>query len=430
MITKNILNKCPSSPGIYFFKQGKTVLYIGKSVNIKARIKSHIENAKTDRKELLIINQSDSIDNIVTDSNFYAILLESEMIQKYKPKYNVILKDDKSELYIEITTKDEYPKVLLTRKKDLAANNTYFGPFSSVRTAAQLISEIRKIIPFCTQRKVSQKPCFYSKIGLCSPCPNLIYKEINVAVKNNLKKKYYFNIKMAKSILKRKADMVLKKQYILLKSLIKSQKYEEAIPIRNKISRLENLMYNQSFHEGNIEIQYNNSGEALLNLINLLRRYYPYINNLSRVECFDVSNINQKQATASMVVFVNGIMNKNEYRRFKVKNIRLKSDIDMLREVITRRFNNKWRRPNLLVVDGGKPQVSTVLKLIKQLNLFIPVIGIAKRPDRLIIGVSKTPTVYLENNDSGLNLIRHIRDESHRFAKKYHVLLREMNFLI
>lgn len=431
MITKQSSNKLPSSPGVYFFKKNNTVIYIGKSVNIKARVKSHIENAKLVQKENLIITESDNIESILTDSDFNAILLESEMIQKHQPKYNLILKDDKSQLYIEITIHEKYPKILLNRKKNLKKNNVYFGPFQSTKTASTLLKEIRKIIPFCTQPKITKRPCFYSKIGLCNPCPNSIqYSVLSIQFKSQQQKQYKKQIRQVITILKGKAKNVLKTLYKNLNQLTKNQNYEDAIPIRNRILKLETLMFNQRIYENEIVLTYDNSVQSIELLLKLMQKYYPDINKLNRIECFDISNINQKQATASMVVFKDGRMDKSEYKKFKIKNLKLKTDTQFINEILIRRFKNKWPYPQLLVIDGGKPQVSTVLKTLNKINISIPVLGIAKRPDRFIVGAGKLNTIYLPNNSLALNLIRTIRDESHRFAKKYHVLLREKDFLI
>lgn len=430
MFNKKLINNLPSSPGVYIFKKNKFTIYIGKSVNIKARVKSHIENAKLDQKENMIVTESNTIEIVLTDSDFNALLMETELIQKYQPKYNTVLKDDKSQLYIEITIHEKYPKILLNRKKNLGKNNLYFGPFHSLKTASTLLKEIRKIIPFCTQPKIGRHPCFYSKIKLCDPCPNTIqYLISDIRYKKILTKQYKKQIREVIKILKRKGENVLKGFYRDLKEYIINNKFEEAIILRDKILKLETLTTQQKIYENDIIINYDNSVQSIELLCEVLRKFYPRINNLRRIECFDMSNLNQQQTTASMVVFIDGRMDKSEYKRFKIKDIRLKSDTKYIEEVITRRFKNNWGFPQLLVIDGGKPQVTAVLKVLNKLELVIPVLGIAKRPDRLIIGIEKLKTIYLANNHAGLNLIRALRDEAHRFAKKYHILLREKELL-
>lgn len=189
MITKNQINNLPNTIGLYFFKNNKVINYIGKSVNIKARVLSHLENAKLDNKERLIIDNSNKIETIVTESEFKALILEAKLIREFQPKYNSIWKDDKSPLYVKITNNDEFPKIVITRKP--SDKSLYFGPFSSVRMVEKIINDIRRIIPFCTQKKISKKACFYSKINLCDPCPNEINNcrdEACLVLKNNIKK--------------------------------------------------------------------------------------------------------------------------------------------------------------------------------------------------------------------------------------------------
>ncbi|MBI3366351.1 GIY-YIG nuclease family protein [Candidatus Roizmanbacteria bacterium] len=425
----------PTTTGIYLFKKADTFLYVGKSINIRARVRSHFENAKLDIKESLIVNNSDHIETIVTDSEFKALLLEAETIQKYHPKYNVIWKDNKSHLYIKITIRDKYPKVLLVRKPQIAnvskgnqndRKSQYFGPYSSVRTTSMLLREIRKIIPFCTQIKLSNKPCFYSKIGLCNPCPN----QIDVEGGEELKKAYRKNIRTIMRILKGNLDPVLKDFYMKLKLLTREKKYEEAITIRNKILRFEELLHSRQLPDDTYN-QYNQSDKNISSLLSLLQEYFPKLLSLHRIECYDVSSLSQKTATASMVVLKNGLIQKMDYRNFKIKNTSLKSDFEMLEEVLKRRFNNRWERADLVIIDGGKPQLRKVLSVFQQLNITIPVVGIAKNPDRLIIKKeNQFKSLRFTNTHRGFTIVRLIRDESHRFAHKYHLFLRDRNFLI
>lgn len=201
MITKQQIDNLPSETGVYLFKKRNEILYIGKSVNIKARVRSHIENAKLDRKESLIIENSDFVDSITTENEFSALILESTLIKKNHPKYNVIWKDGKNYLYIQVTKKDDYPKILLSRKPDLDKNSLFFGPFSSSRVVETLLKDIRRIIPFCIEKHLSKSPCFYKKINLCQPCPNDINQVKDEAEKKNLKKIYRKNIRKIIKIL-------------------------------------------------------------------------------------------------------------------------------------------------------------------------------------------------------------------------------------
>ncbi len=417
----------PNTTGVYLFKKGREILYIGKSINIKARVKTHIENAELDQKERLIVDGSDRVETIVTDSEFKALILESKLIQKYHPPYNVVWRDDKSFLYIRISVSDPYPKVYLSRHES-DGQSMYFGPFSSVRATARLLHEIRKIVPFCTQKSLKGPPCFYSKIGLCHPCPSAIEHLADNHIKNEQKKIYRNNIRRLIRFLNGDVDRVITILNREMKKCIHDKNYEEAILWRNKILRLEQLVYRYSFDYESM--QYNQSEQAINELIRILQPYFPSIHGLTRIECYDISNLIQKQATASMVVLNNGLISRSDYRRFKIKNQTLHSDFDMLADVLSRRFHLKWPSPDLIVVDGGKPQVKTALSVLNKLNINIPIIGIAKRPDRIVAGNETLMTVKPDYRNLGFNLIRLIRDESHRFARKYHLLLRDRDFLI
>lgn len=421
-LSKEGIGKVPGGIGIYLFTHGSKIVYIGKSINIKARLLSHLENARVDRKEKAILDNSNSIEYVITDSEFKALLLESKLIQTHHPRYNVRWRDDKSYLYIKITVKEPYPKLFLVRK-EREKGAEYFGPFPSLQSAQEILRQTRRIFPFCTQKKIG-KPCFYSKIGLCSPCPSYIESINNEGTKNKLKKKYKKNIQQIRKILKGKTDSVEKQLIEELDHLTQKERYEEAIQVRNRLLRFQKLISQQLFDPQDFK-SYDRSKDSIKDLLNILHYYLPNLKSLSRIECYDISNLSQKEGTGSMVVMTDGQVNKNEYKKFKIRNPRIFSDFEMLEEVLTRRFKNNWEWPNLIVVDGGKPQVRTVLKILHSLDKEIPVIGIAKRPDRLIIGIADLPTIRPNMNRPGFNLIRLIRDESHRFARKYHLYLRD-----
>jgi excinuclease ABC subunit C len=422
-LKKEEINKLPTTTGIYIFRNEKEILYIGKSVNLKARVSSHIENAKIDAKEAAIVEGSTILECIITDSEFKALLLESRLIQKYLPPYNVIWKDNKSYLYVKITIKDDFPKIFPVRREN-DEHSRYFGPFQSMRTVEEILKEIRKVFPFCTSKKIAKHPCFYSKIHLCDPCPNVISQEQDPEKYKKLKQQYRHNIRQIVKIFEGNTDLALKTLYEELNSLKDEGKYEEAIQLRNKIYRFERLITQRLF---DVEVlqNYNQSAEGISALLKLLQRYFPQLTKLDRIECYDMSNLNMKEATASMVVLTDGLINKSQYRKFKIKNAKSQSDFEFFYEVLHRRFKNDWELPDLLVVDGGKPQVKIAQKVLSELKITIPLVGIAKHPDRLVIAQDNFPTISPSVHNLGFNLVRLLRDESHRFAKKYHLYLRE-----
>lgn len=420
---KELLAKLPASNGVYRFTKGREILYVGKSVNIKARVISHIENAKLNNKEAAIVNNSNAVEYFVTDNEFLALILESQLIREIKPPYNVRWRDDKSYLYIKITVKDEYPGVFLSRRED-DKKSRYFGPFPSVRTAQDIVKSIRRVFPFCTQKKRGKRPCFYSKIGLCNPCPNDIAKIEDPIDKDLLTKVYKKNIRQVIRVLEGKSDKIISELYKELKDLSESQQYEEAISLRDKVLRLEKFLHGRRLDKRDEEV-FNQSEEGMKTLQSMLARYYPEIKLPQRIECFDISNTSMKDGTASMVVMTDGMINKKEYRKFKIKDETLESDFDMMKEVIGRRIRHKsWPDADLLVVDGGKPQVRIIQKVFAELDYHVPLIGIAKNPDRLVIGKDDMTTIRPPLRHPGFSLIRTLRDESHRFAKKYHTFLR------
>ena len=213
-----------------------------------------------------------------------------------------------------------------------------------------------------------------------------------------------------------------------LKTAIKGEQYEECLKIRSRIQTLQYLIQNRSFERYD-EHDFNNSEESLQALFTLISPYFPTLSNLNRIECYDISNLSQKQGTGSMVVLTNGLIDKGQYRKFKIKNEKIQSDLDMLDEIITRRFRNKWEKPSLIIVDGGRPQVRRIMQVLEKLQVIVPILGIAKDPDRFILGVEGLPTIKPRANNLGYRLVQLIRDESHRFARKYHLFLRDREML-
>jgi len=425
MIKDKILKELPSLPGVYIFKKGKEYLYIGKAKNLKARIKTHKLQAKVNKKEAMIFNQASKLEWITTDSDFNATLLEAKLIKENQPKYNVRWRDDKSHLYIKITKDDEYPKVFLSRKEN-DGRSLYFGPFLSSKVAYEIIRLIRQILPFCTQKKISKKPCFYSKINFCQPCPNYIESLDDKNLKKKLKKKYQENIKKIIKILSGKASYLLKQYEDILKKLIKKQKYEEAIVVRNRYLKLKKLLSEKDF-EFIFEEEKHKSWENIEEKIKkILKDFFDLKEKrILRVEGFDVSNFSFKEAVGSMVTFFEGEAKKDQYRRFKIKNPNLKDDFSMLVEVLERRLlHQTWEKPDLLLIDGGKPQLLAIWKSLGP-KIDVPILGIAKDPDRLIVGKPPFDEILTNDIEEILSFFQNVRDEAHRFAQKYHRYLRE-----
>lgn len=413
----------PQTTGVYFFKDRKNrPIYIGKAINIRKRIKQHVEDAENP-KERAIVENAQSIHWQETSSEFEALVLEAQLVRKLQPLYNAELKDDKSPLYIVIT-REIYPKIRIVRKKDLENEKGFiFGPVDNRQVCHLLLRTIRKSIPFCTEKKVGKKECFYAHLGLCSPCPGYIQSIPKEREKVMLRKWYLVNIRRIKNILRGKGSIVLndlKREMILLST---HEQFEEAALLRNKINGLEHLFSGRLLLDDRISdaTYMSHVREQELKELESLLNTHP----IHRIECFDISNFQFKQAVASMVVSVDGIPVQGEYRRFKIKGKR-QFDPEMLLEVLIRRLNHtEWQIPDLIVLDGGTPQLATVYpELIKKFPSLPCMIGIAKRPDRLI-RADTLKVLPLLKDSKPLHIIERLRDEAHRFAKKYHLFLRK-----
>ena len=428
MISYDTINSSPSTTGIYFLVNNHEIIYIGKAVNIKARLRSHWQNRLLDNKEKSILEESNKITFTTTISEFDAILLEAKLIKLHKPKYNVVWKDDKSFLYIKITVNDVYPKIYIVREEnDLSAR--YFGPFQSSRVARKILITIRQCIPYCSSKTISSRSCFYAQINLCDPCPNFIHKQNILGSKDTtrLTKKYQSNLKLITKILEGNSNFVINHLERKLKKAITGQDYEKAIDMRNSLSILKKLQFSafDSFNlinEG-IVINYRTLIFDFLRIyFGIKKTKYNY-----RIECFDISNLLNKNVTGSRVVFINEISDKGQYRRYKVGEY--SSDIERMASVLSRRFRNEKNYPDLIIIDGGGQQLKPIKRLLNELNLEIPLVGIVKHPDR-ILSSRDFKQIPVSSHDHFYRLIQQIRDESHRFAKKYHLLLRTRKILI
>lgn len=415
VISKKEFLKLPTDSGVYIFKHKKLPIYIGKAVNLKNRLNSYLQlNLLPKTKKMMSI--ADNVDVIVVNSEIESLLLEAELIKKYKPKYNTVLKDDKNPLYIVITN-EEFPRVLAVRKL-LAVKyhlSAVYGPFPSSSEVRKILKIIRRIIPY-SDHKLGKKPCLYSHIGLCNPCPSQILNSESQIVNQYLKSNYKNNIKKIKQILSRKFNFVRNQFVKDMNLLSKQSKFEQALKIRDKIKTLDYITQAKSdikwyLEDPNLIEDIRN--EELEELKKIISTYYTLeVNGLNRIECFDIAHLSGIHPTASMVVFEKGYPLKSAYRHFKINQKKSQSDYDSISEVIKRRIKriDSWGKPDLIIVDGGLGQVRIASN---QLNEYgIPVIGIAKNPDRLIFPDGKK--IKSTKN------VNRIRDEAHRFARRLH----------
>ncbi|BCX14880.1 MAG: UvrABC system protein C [Patescibacteria group bacterium] len=419
------LSKLPRNPGVYFFMSDKKeVLYVGKAKNLKNRISSYFSNLIVGKTKTMV-EKSKYLSFIKTESEIEALILEANLIKKYKPKYNIIQKDDKSPLYILIT-KEKYPRLILGRKKDIQKKDLigFYGPFLSTRTAKRILRSIRKFIPF-SDHKIGRKPCMYSQINLCNPCPNFIESIDNKQENRLLFKKYLQNIKRVRLFLEGDIKRVERELNKEMESFIDKEDFENAKEIKERIESLRLLtkplnktdeyLENPNLLQDKIKIELNS-------LLEFLNNFFK-IKKLKRIECYDVSHLSGILGTASMVVFIDGEKSSSDYRHFRLKESS-NDDQKSLLEILNRRIKylKDWGKPDLVIVDGGRPQLSAVWKVFFQNK--IPVIGIAKKFEELVIPIFENNRIkyfkYKIKDKPFGNLIIRIRDETHRFALRYH----------
>lgn len=416
----------PHAPGVYLYRDNQgAILYIGKAKDLKKRVSQYFQrDDAVGSKTKLLVSQITKIETIVTASEFDALLLEAKLIHDNAPKYNVVLKDDKSPLYILLTLSETLPHVLTLRRSDfpkiMHTADALFGPFQSARMVRSILRQLRHAIPYCTQKKRTGKPCFYSHIGLCKPCPSAAGAD---------KRMYRKNIYRLKNILSGKSDTVLHDLEKDMKTAAKESRFEDALALRNHIQNLHFMMqkrYDPMLYmnsDTGAEDIYANELSALGTILGV-----PV---LHRIECIDISNIAGKYATGSLVVLTDGHKDTSEYKRFRIRRENAPNDTAMIAEVVKRRFAHpEWPTPDLLVIDGGKGQVAAATATIPSfVEESLPVIGLAKRFEEIIVPQGEYfKTIRIPYTSAALHVLERIRDEAHRFALSYHRLLRKKAF--
>jgi len=386
-------------------KQGR-VIYVGKAKSLRKRLRSYIGRQLDTKTVMLMANVAD-IEYRLTPTESLALLLEASLVHQYKPKYNVSLRDDKSFPLVKITN-EEFPAICITRKRE-PDGARYFGPYTSAGLLREALKIIRRNFPFRSCKKLPRRECMYYRLGL-SPAPCI--GRIN-------KKQYAKTIKNISLILEGKTDTLIKKLSREMNLRAKQQEFEEAARIRDQINAL------TAIGPSNVTAGSQSELEALKNLLRLTK--IP-----ERIEAFDISNIYGKEATGSMASFYRGIPDKDNYRRFRIKTVEAIDDYKMLSEVLKRRYSRlieeKLALPDLILIDGGKSHLLTAQKALKELDIGIPLVSIAKEQEN-IYTKGKARPVKLSSDTPALNLIRRVRDEAHRFALSYHRILRRKKII-
>lgn len=398
------LKKLPTKPGVYLFKNKRgEIIYVGKASNLKSRVSSYFKNSTLDDQHHRPIEEMmrkvADIKWVATDSALEAALREGEYIKKFQPRYNVKWRDDKSWNYILITSED-YPQLLLRRaheldKIDRKEFKNIFGPFPELNVKATL-SILRRIFHYSVCQPLSGKPCFYRQLSEC----------LGVCTGEITPRQYRAKVIRPMTIFLRGGKKRLIKN--LSKDMAraaKRQDFEEAQRLRDQIKALKHI------HD-----------VALLNESFVKDKVQKFRNKL-RIEGYDISNLGSLGKVGSLVVFDDRYANPREYKRFQIKKVLGQSDVDCLAEVLERRMrHSEWPFPDLILIDGGKPQVNRTLEVLRGAKLKIPVVGLAKGPtrknNRLIFGAKEK--IWQEWTKNNLKLLVRVRDEAHRFAISYY----------
>lgn len=397
MNLEKIYKNLPETPGVYIMKDAKkAVLYVGKAVNLRRRVSSYFQRPHDYRISKMVSLVRD-IETKNTDTAIEALILEANLIKKFLPPYNVLEKDDKSFLYVEVT-KEKFPRVILTRGKDLKTPGRnlkiakQFGPFTSSSSLKEALRILRKIFPWSIHLPTEKfkRACFEYELGLCP----------GVCIGAITSKEYKKNIARLVMFFEGKKERIISSLKKEMTVLSRKTEFEKAEKTKRQIFALNHI------HE-----------------VALIKEDYldgDSVQAEMRIEGYDISNISGTSAVGSMVVFVNGAPAKNQYKKFKIKTMNTPNDTGMLKEVIERRLNHpEWPLPDVLLIDGGAPQVNAVLDVLEAHSMRLRVLGLAKGPER-----KNNDLIGILPKGIDLKTLINVRDEAHRFAISYHRKLR------
>lgn len=410
------LKTLPAAPGVYFHKNASgEIIYVGKAAVLKNRVRQYFHNTTKDPKTTALVAEIADTDWIVVDTEMDALFLESEMIKRYMPKWNILLRDNKTVSYVRIDTKSEIPYVSITRQP-LGDGARYIGPFYAKGTIQRALRILRRVFPYY-DKPYDGKKTLNTDLGLTP----------GIEIGKTTPKEYHKELNNLIRYLEGDRQKLLKEIEKEMKVASTLGRYEEAAKLRDQYFGLRELRKKIVFSDK--EFLNISSDQALRQLQELLNLKEPP----RRIEGYDISHISGTNAVASMVVFTNGASDRAEYRKFKIKESK-NDDYANMHEVIARRLKhlNTWGRPDLIVLDGSIGQINAVKDLLDAEG--IPYVGRDKSGDhtRNSSVVLVTPTgqyIPLPGDSHIAKLIARIDEEAHRFAITYHRLLRNKQML-
>lgn len=425
------MKKAPNKPGVYFFKDIRNrIIYVGKAQNLAARLKSYFaSHSETRLAKRKMLEKASRVSWQETVSEIEALILESTLIKKYRPAYNVALRDDKNYFFVGFT-KEKFPKIFVTHqpnKNQISKSEKqkyYVGPFTEGASLKTALKTLRKIFPYCTCKIKHKRPCVRAEINKCLGVCCLDEKYHSSFFRNSKERKikYQKNIQAVKAVLGGKRQSLiknLKKETLAMSTKMKFEKAEES---HRELLALEKIFAHRNFIKREKDY-FEKANYYLKRILNC--------DEIRHVEAYDISNIQGKNAVGSMVTFENNKPDKNRYRRFLIARQSEPNDIAMLKEVLTRRLKHReLPLPDLFLIDGGKAQFNIAEKVLEeQKTLPRPKIAaIAKRQEELhteygIFPLKKMPRPLL-------HFIQYLRNEAHRFAIQYHKLRRQKSLFV
>lgn len=464
-IAKRVAN-APLKTGVYLFlnRRGQA-LYVGKAINIRQRLKSHLADAGSAAPaKVKLLAQTRDIRWEVLLSEPEALIREAALIKKLKPPFNILLRDDKNYLSVGFT-KEPFPKIFLTHqplqgqnskikiqndnaklKNNLKATSyklqaEFIGPFTDAGSLKRVLKFLRRTFPYCICRSPHRKECLAGTLGRCISICCLKPSSMSFPRKkesiSSLKKRYRKNIKALQAVLRGEKPRLLSALKTEMRQSASTQRFEEAARLRDQIEALGSVFAHRAVVAGGQMLE--ERKRALRQLQQILK-----LSNLpSKIEMYDMSNIHGKAAVGSLVVFTGGIPDTSQYRKFRIKTVGGIDDVAMMREVIMRRLtHSEWELPGILIVDGGKGQISAALAALRNVKYQIsnskslPVLGLAKGKDELHIATPPFSPPYQGGAWRGRTLPRsrlprpvrhlfnHLQAEAHRFAITYHKKVR------
>ena len=424
------VRRFPTSPGVYLMKDAEArVIYVGKAVNLRNRASSYFTAAaEVDRRTADLVPEIADIDFIETESEVDALLMEARLIKDIQPRYNSLLKDDKTFPYLQITTREDFPRVEFTRQPESSGVRLY-GPFTSAGQLRGTIAVLQKIFRFRTcsldideqdERWRWFRPCLLASINQCTaPCNLRVSRE-----------DYREDIRRLKLFLDGGRNSLLTEMEDAMKQASKEMKFEKAARIRDEIQSLKNLNLRGDLEShAQPEVFYIDPKKGL----NALVKALGLAETPRRIEGLDIANLQGSETVASLVQFIDGLPFKPGYKRYKIQTVQGVDDFASMREVVTRRFRRLSDEgdafPDLLLVDGGKGQLNAVMETFQLLGIQPPVtISLAKRDEEIFVPGQSDP-IKLSRHSFGLRLLQYVRDEAHRFAQHYHHMLRRKSTL-